>query len=77
MEEQYKVYDTAIYTRLSDDDGGRSESNSILNQKQLILDFVKDKPEFKIYDTYVEMKIAKVIQFENMNPRQKARNKGF
>lgn len=26
---------------------------------------------------YIEMKIAKMIQFENMNPPRKAKNKGF
>ena len=46
------VFNTAIYVRLSKEDivaaqSGR-ESNSITNQKQLILDFLKDKPEFNI-----------------------------
>lgn len=41
------VFNTAIYVRLSKEDivaaqSGR-ESNSITNQKQLILDFLKDK----------------------------------
>ena len=46
-------YQAAAYVRLSKEDMGsanglRSESNSISNQKQLILDFVKDKADIKI-----------------------------
>ena len=43
-----KIYRAAIYVRLSKEDGDLSssakmESNSISNQKALILDFLKDK----------------------------------
>ena len=46
-------YQAAAYVRLSKEDlisasGLRSESNSISNQKQLILDFVKDKADIKV-----------------------------
>ena len=46
-------YQAAAYVRLSKEDlisasGLRSESNSISNQKQLILDFVKDKADIQI-----------------------------
>jgi len=46
-------YHAAAYVRLSKEDfdsvsGVRSESNSISNQKQLILDFVKDKADIQI-----------------------------
>lgn len=46
-------YNAAAYLRLSKEDlisisGARTESNSISNQKQLILDFVKDKTDIKI-----------------------------
>lgn len=48
-----KVYHVAIYLRLSKEDGdvttgSKNESNSISNQKSLILDYLKDKPEFQI-----------------------------
>lgn len=51
MEE--KVYNAAIYVRLSKEDalaaqGKKVESNSISNQKQLILDFVQDKTDINI-----------------------------
>lgn len=46
-------YQAAAYVRLSKEDlisasGARTESNSISNQKQLILDFVKDKADIQI-----------------------------
>ena len=45
-----KIYHAAIYVRLSKEDGDISssaklESNSISNQKALILDFLKDKKD--------------------------------
>lgn len=47
------VYNAAIYVRLSKEDalssqGKKAESNSISNQKQLILDFVRDKADINI-----------------------------
>jgi len=43
-----------LYTRLSDDDGDKKESDSIANQKKLIQEYLKDKTEFEIVDTYVD-----------------------
>ncbi|PWJ48104.1 recombinase family protein [Faecalicatena contorta] len=54
MDNNYKIYYTALYTRLSDDDGVKGESDSIANQKKLIQEYLKDKPEFEIIDTYVD-----------------------
>ena len=47
-----KIYHAAIYVRLSKEDGDISssaklESNSISNQKALILDFLKDKKDIE------------------------------
>lgn len=47
------IYNAAIYVRLSKEDalssqGKKAESNSISNQKQLILDFVRDKADINI-----------------------------
>ncbi len=47
------VYNAAIYVRLSKEDalssqGKKTESNSISNQKQLILDYVRDKADINI-----------------------------
>jgi len=54
MSNNYQIYNTALYTRLSDDDGDKKESDSIANQKKLIQEYLKDKPEFEIVDTYVD-----------------------
>jgi site-specific DNA recombinase len=56
-----KIYHAAIYVRLSKEDGDISssaklESNSISNQKALILDFLKDKKE------YVDEDVLRLIQ---------------
>ena len=53
-----RIYDTAIYVRISKEDlqaaqVGR-ESNSITNQKQLILDYLRDKPEFNIVSIRID-----------------------
>ncbi len=47
------IYNAAVYVRLSKEDalasqGKKAESSSIANQKQLILDYVRDKPDIHI-----------------------------
>ena len=40
-------------------------------------EFIKKNTEWEFAGIFAEMKTQKVIQFENMNPTQKARNKGI
>ena len=49
-----KVYDTDIYVRLSREDGDKSESDSIVNQKELIKNFIRNKPEFRLHQIRVD-----------------------
>lgn len=54
-----KIYQTAIYLRLSREDGDVAEgnklvSNSITNQKVLIMDFLKSHPELKVQTVYAD-----------------------
>ena len=42
--EPIKTYNTDIYVRLSREDGDKIESDSIVNQKELIKNFLKNKP---------------------------------
>ncbi len=54
-----KTYQAAIYLRLSREDGDVTEgskqvSNSIANQKELVMDYLKSHPEIQISDTYVD-----------------------
>ncbi|MFI3202148.1 MAG: recombinase family protein [Eubacteriales bacterium] len=49
-----KVYKAAIYVRLSKEDGGSVESNSITNQKELIRNFVEKKEDITICSERVD-----------------------
>lgn len=44
---------TALYIRLSVEDG-HGRSNSIENQQLILNDYLLDKPEFRIFDTYID-----------------------
>ena len=48
------LFNVAEYIRLSREDGDKAESDSIGNQRKLILDYLKGKDEFVLYDTYVD-----------------------
>ena len=48
------IYNADIYLRLSRDDDNKGESNSIVNQKELIKNFLKSKPEIKVNDIKVD-----------------------
>ena len=52
-----KTYKAAVYLRLSREDGDVAEgskqiSNSIANQKELVMDFLKSHPEITVVSTY-------------------------
>ena len=52
-----KVWQAALYVRLSREDGDKeekSESNSISNQKDLLEKFAELEPDIQIYDVYVD-----------------------
>lgn len=53
MNKARRIYKAAIYVRLSKEDGDakdakKAESNSISNQKSLILNFLKDKKDIEV-----------------------------
>lgn len=60
VKKEKKVYDAAVYLRLSKEDGDvsgksrREESNSITNQKRLIHDFLKSREDIRIFKEYVD-----------------------
>lgn len=59
MQETLQQYNATIYVRLSKEDedadkGCKEESNSIINQKQLILDFLKDKADINVVSVRVD-----------------------
>ncbi len=47
-------FNAAGYIRLSREDGDKSESDSIGNQRKLIADYLKDKPDLVLYDLYID-----------------------
>lgn len=51
---QEKKYKTAIYARLSRDDGDTSESNSITSQKALCEDYIVKHPDLKLIETFTD-----------------------
>ncbi len=49
------LFKVAGYIRLSKEDGDKTESDSIGNQRKLIIYYLKNKDEFVLYDIYIEM----------------------
>ena len=43
-----KIYTADIYLRLSKEDGDKEESDSIANQRDLILDYLKSMPDIRV-----------------------------
>ena len=46
------IFPTAIYVRLSVEDNGKVESESLENQRELLEQYVKANPELKLADVY-------------------------
>ena len=49
-----KVYRTAIYARLSRDDGDKAESNSIISQKLFCREYIEQHSELELVDTFAD-----------------------
>ncbi|SDN51374.1 recombinase family protein [Acetanaerobacterium elongatum] len=47
-------WNTAFYIRLSREEPGKEESDSVVTQKQIMFDYIAGKPEFKFYDMYID-----------------------
>ena len=47
-------YRTALYLRLSREDGDKTESDSIVNQRTLLEAYAADHPELCIVDEFVD-----------------------
>lgn len=48
------LFNVAEYIRLSREDGDKAESDSIVNQRKLIADYIKEKNNFLLYDSYID-----------------------
>lgn len=49
-----KMWNAAVYVRLSKEDGDKIESDSITSQKDILSEFVKQKDDIKISDFYID-----------------------
>ena len=49
-----KVWHAALYVRLSREDGDKNESDSIVNQKDLLAEFVRLESDIEVFDVYVD-----------------------
>ena len=47
-----EIYHAAIYLRLSRDDEGKKESDSIHNQRELLKSYIESHPDIKLYGEY-------------------------
>ena len=49
-----KIWQAALYVRLSREDGDKNESDSIGNQKDLLSEFIRLESDIEVYDVYVD-----------------------
>ena len=49
-----RTYNAALYIRLSREDGDKPESDSVVNQKRILENFVNSQPDIELSDCYVD-----------------------
>lgn len=47
-------FSVALYIRLSKEDSGKNNQNTVKNQKALLEDFVRNRPDMKVADVYID-----------------------
>ncbi len=52
--EDKTIWKTALYIRLSRDDSDKVESDSVVNQRNLLTDYINENIEFKLTNTYID-----------------------
>ena len=50
----YPIFDTAVYIRLSREDGDKEESDSVGNQRKLLTEYVSNHDDLVLRDLYIE-----------------------
>ena len=48
------MWNVGVYIRLSQEDGDKEESNSVINQREIITSFVKENSDLKLFDYYID-----------------------
>ncbi len=54
LPEDFNIWKTAVYIRLSKEDGDKDESDSVASQKEITKEYLKIHPELEFYDFYVD-----------------------
>ena len=54
LPQNFNFWRAAVYVRLSKDDGNKTESNSIVTQKEIIKEYLKLHSDIEVYDFYVD-----------------------
>ena len=49
-----KIFSTAAYVRLSREDGDKEESDSVGNQRKLLLDYIDKSEDLELFDIYID-----------------------
>lgn len=49
-----RIWNVAAYARLSHEDGDKEESNSIGSQREMIREFIRNRPDMVITREYVD-----------------------
>lgn len=49
-----EIFRTAIYLRLSLEDNGKKDGDSMENQQKMLLDYVVSRPYLMLVDTYMD-----------------------
>jgi Site-specific recombinases, DNA invertase Pin homologs len=52
--EKGQYWNTALYIRLSREDGDKEESDSVGNQRDMLNAYMEGNKQFKLYDTYID-----------------------
>ena len=54
MNNNFRFYNAGLYIRLSDEDGDKEESDSVTNQRKLLLGFCARQEEILVKDLYID-----------------------
>lgn len=54
MKKVLRLFNVAIYIRLSREDGDKEESDSVGNQRKLLTEYVNKQDDFILYDVYID-----------------------
>lgn len=54
INDKNKTWDVGLYIRLSKEDGDKEESNSIVNQREILHNFVQNRQDFTLISEYVD-----------------------